>query len=98
MTTEDAEYTEGKGTEKFFFCVFYDFEPLGMARRNAGIHGADGDYTAVGSPADLDFTIEHLPANSAVDVVVTAVNNGGESIVIGSDYHHHSRLTDAEIA
>ncbi len=45
------------------------------------IHGAEGDYTAVGSPADLDFTIENLPENSIVDIVVTAVNNGGESPV-----------------
>ncbi len=45
------------------------------------VHGAEGDYTAVGSPADLDFTIENLPANSSVDIYVTAVNNGGESPV-----------------
>ncbi len=45
------------------------------------IHGAEGDYTAVGSPADLDFTIENLPANATIDIVVTAVNNGGESAV-----------------
>ncbi len=43
------------------------------------IHGAEGDYTAVGSPADLDFTIENLPANATIDIIVTAVNNGGES-------------------
>ncbi|MDB6029302.1 MAG: family lipolytic protein, partial [Verrucomicrobiales bacterium] len=40
--------------------------------------GVDADYRAIGSPADLDFTIENLPANATVDVVVTAVNNGGE--------------------
>ena len=40
--------------------------------------GVDGDYRAVGSPADLDFTIENLPANATVDIIVTAVNNGGE--------------------
>ncbi|MDB6028565.1 MAG: hypothetical protein JWM68_4788, partial [Verrucomicrobiales bacterium] len=40
--------------------------------------GVDADYVAVGSPADLDFTIENLPAGSMVDVIVTAVNNGGE--------------------
>ncbi len=45
------------------------------------IHGAEGDYAAVGSPADLDFTIENLPANAMIDIVVTAVNNGGESPV-----------------
>ncbi|MDB6024174.1 MAG: hypothetical protein JWM68_397 [Verrucomicrobiales bacterium] len=40
--------------------------------------GVDADYRAIGSPADLDFTIENLPANASIDVVVTAVNNGGE--------------------
>jgi len=45
------------------------------------VHGADGDYLAVGSPADLDFTIENLPANSTIDIVVTALNDGGESPV-----------------
>jgi hypothetical protein len=45
------------------------------------VHGAEGDYVAVGSPADLDFTIEDLPANSTIDIIVTAVNNGGESPV-----------------
>ena len=45
------------------------------------LHGTEGDYTPAGSPADLDFTIENLPANSQIDIVVTAVNNGGESPV-----------------
>ena len=45
------------------------------------VHNTEGDYTAVGSPADLDFTIENLPANTALDIIVTAVNNGGESSV-----------------
>ncbi len=45
------------------------------------IHGSEGDYVAMGSPGDLDFTIENLPANSTIDIVVTAVNNGGESSV-----------------
>ena len=45
------------------------------------VHGAEGDYAAVGSPGDLDFTIENMPANTAMDIVVTAVNNGGESPV-----------------
>jgi len=43
------------------------------------IHGSDADYVAVGSPADLDFTLENLPANSTIDVALSAVNNGGES-------------------
>ncbi|MDB6028002.1 MAG: hypothetical protein JWM68_4225 [Verrucomicrobiales bacterium] len=40
--------------------------------------GVDAEYRAIGSPADLDFTIENLPANATIDVVVSAVNNGGE--------------------
>jgi hypothetical protein len=45
------------------------------------VHGAEGGYTTVGSPADLDFTIENLPANATIDIIVKAVNNGGESPV-----------------
>ncbi|MDB6025456.1 MAG: hypothetical protein JWM68_1679 [Verrucomicrobiales bacterium] len=40
--------------------------------------GVDAEYRAIGSPADLDFTIENLPAGATIDVIVTAVNNGGE--------------------
>jgi hypothetical protein len=43
------------------------------------IHGSTDEYVAVGSPADLDFTIENLPAATAIDIVVTAVNSGGQS-------------------
>lgn len=43
------------------------------------VHGSEGDYLPVGSPADLDFTLENLPANSQIDIVVSAVNNGGET-------------------
>jgi hypothetical protein len=43
------------------------------------VHGSVGEYIGAGSPADLDFTIENLPAVSAIDIVVTAVNTGGES-------------------
>lgn len=39
----------------------------------------DTDWIAVGSPADLDFTIENLPGNSQVEVAVSAANAGGES-------------------
>ena len=42
-------------------------------------HGLDDDYVLVGSPADLDFTLENLSAGTEVEIVVTAVNNGGES-------------------
>ncbi|MDB6027817.1 MAG: hypothetical protein JWM68_4040 [Verrucomicrobiales bacterium] len=40
--------------------------------------GVDAEYRAVGSPADIDFTIENLPTNATIDIIVTAVNNGGE--------------------
>jgi hypothetical protein len=43
------------------------------------VHGAAGDAVAVGSPADLDFTLENLPPATTVDISVSAVNNGGES-------------------
>ena len=42
------------------------------------VQGVDEDYVLVGSPADLDFTIENLPPNATVDIVIAAVNNGGE--------------------
>ena len=41
--------------------------------------GVDTEYMQVGSPADLDFTIEGLPGNSQVEIVVSASNSGGES-------------------
>ncbi|MDB6025175.1 MAG: hypothetical protein JWM68_1398 [Verrucomicrobiales bacterium] len=43
------------------------------------IIGVDAEPVAVGSPADLDFTLENLPAASTVEVYLSAVNNGGES-------------------
>lgn len=43
--------------------------------------GVDSEYMAVGSPSDVDFTIENLPANMTIEVVVAAVNSGGESPV-----------------
>jgi len=43
------------------------------------VHGLDTEPRAVGSPADLDFTIENLPAASQVDIMISALNNGGES-------------------
>lgn len=43
------------------------------------VHGTEGENIAAGLPADLDFTIENLPANSLIDIIVTAVNSGGES-------------------
>ncbi|MDB6027781.1 MAG: hypothetical protein JWM68_4004 [Verrucomicrobiales bacterium] len=41
--------------------------------------GLDAEPVAVGSPADLDFTLENLPAASTIEIYVSAVNNGGES-------------------
>ncbi len=38
------------------------------------VHGSTGDYEAVGSPANLDFTLEELPANATVNAAVLAVN------------------------
>ncbi len=43
------------------------------------VNGVDQDMRVVGSPSDLDFTIENLPANSVIQIAVSAVNNGGES-------------------
>jgi hypothetical protein len=41
--------------------------------------GVDADFVNIGSPADLDFAIEGLPSNATVQIVVSAVNEGGES-------------------
>ncbi|MDB6025731.1 MAG: hypothetical protein JWM68_1954, partial [Verrucomicrobiales bacterium] len=41
--------------------------------------GVDAEPVAVGSPADIDFTLENLPAASTIEIYVSAVNNGGES-------------------
>ncbi|MDB6028039.1 MAG: hypothetical protein JWM68_4262 [Verrucomicrobiales bacterium] len=43
------------------------------------IIGVDAEPVTVGSPADLDFTLENLPAASTVEIYISAVNNGGES-------------------
>ena len=43
------------------------------------VKGVDQELIAVGSPGDLDFTIEALPGNASIEVAVSAVNNGGES-------------------
>ncbi len=42
------------------------------------VQGIDEDYILVGSPADLDFTLENLPSGKQIDIIVAAVNNGGE--------------------
>lgn len=41
--------------------------------------GMDKERVAVGSPGDLDFTLEALPNNATIELAVSAVNNGGES-------------------
>ena len=41
--------------------------------------GVDEEFIAVGSPADLDFTLEGLPMNATVEIQISAVNDGGES-------------------
>ncbi|MBA4148330.1 MAG: fibronectin type III domain-containing protein [Verrucomicrobia bacterium] len=43
------------------------------------VNGVDLTMQSVGSPADLDFTIENLPPNSVIEIAVCAVNNGGQS-------------------
>ena len=43
------------------------------------VQGLDEDFVAVGSPADLDFTLEGVPANATVQIQICAVNTGGES-------------------
>ena len=44
------------------------------------VNGVDQELVAVGSRSETDFTIEGLPANSTIQIAVSAVNNGGESV------------------
>ncbi|MDB6027695.1 MAG: hypothetical protein JWM68_3918 [Verrucomicrobiales bacterium] len=41
--------------------------------------GVDAEPVGVGTPADLDFTLENLPANATIEISISAVNDGGES-------------------
>lgn len=41
--------------------------------------GVDDDFIPVGTPADLDFTLEGLPGNATIEIAVSAANGGGES-------------------
>jgi hypothetical protein len=41
--------------------------------------GVDEELVAVGSPFDLDFTVENLPSHVEVEFAISSVNNGGES-------------------
>lgn len=43
------------------------------------IVGVDAEPVAMGSPVDLDFTLDDLPRHSTIEISVTAVNDGGES-------------------
>ena len=43
------------------------------------VNGVEQELVAVGSPTDPNFTIEGLPANSTIEIAVSAVNSGGES-------------------
>ncbi|MBA4147158.1 MAG: fibronectin type III domain-containing protein [Verrucomicrobia bacterium] len=42
--------------------------------------GVDAEMVFVGSTADLDMLMEELPGNAEVEVALSAVNNGGESV------------------
>lgn len=41
--------------------------------------GVNAEFLSAGLPADVDFTLESLPANSQVEIGVSAMNSGGES-------------------
>jgi len=43
------------------------------------VDGVDQEPKPVGSPADLDFTIENPPVGSVIEISISAVNSGGES-------------------
>ena len=43
------------------------------------IKGIDEGFVEKGRPVDPDFTLEGLPSNAAVEIAISAVNNGGES-------------------
>ncbi|MDB6026644.1 MAG: hypothetical protein JWM68_2867, partial [Verrucomicrobiales bacterium] len=43
------------------------------------IEGVDAEPRVIGSPSDLDFMLEELPATGEMDVFVSAINSGGES-------------------
>jgi hypothetical protein len=42
--------------------------------------GVDEELVPVASPADLDLTMEALPNNATIEIAVSALNNGGESL------------------
>ena len=47
------------------------------------VNGVDQELRAVGNSTDVGLLLEGLPANSTIQVGVSAVNNGGESAISG---------------
>ena len=45
------------------------------------IHGVDEELVLIASPSDPNLPLEHLPTDKPVDLVVAAVNDGGEGPV-----------------
>ncbi|MBA4147939.1 MAG: fibronectin type III domain-containing protein [Verrucomicrobia bacterium] len=45
----------------------------------ARVVGSQEELVIMGSPGDIDFTIEGLPSNATVEIAISAINNGGES-------------------
>ncbi len=43
------------------------------------IVGVDNDFLLVGSTTVLGFTLESLPAGATIEIMISAINNGGES-------------------
>lgn len=48
-----------------------------VSMRVIGVHP---EMVSAGLPADLDFTLVGLPANSQIEIAVSAINAGGESV------------------
>lgn len=44
------------------------------------IVGVDTEFVSAGNSSALNFLLEDLPANSMVEIMISAVNNGGESL------------------
>jgi hypothetical protein len=46
----------------------------------ARVIGVDQELIPVGTPADPDFTLERLPHPAEIEIAISAVNDGGESV------------------
>ncbi|MFN7139795.1 MAG: fibronectin type III domain-containing protein [Limisphaerales bacterium] len=57
----------------------------------------EAEFKPVGSPGDLDFLIEALPAGKAFTIAVSAVNSGGESSLSESLSLQFSKETHGEL-